>query len=216
MKTENIRNGEWPDIEVEHHDDFISIYKNVFPPGYCSHMISEFERLKSIGVGNDRLSNRKKHHTEDFNICLLPKVHLFQDFKEKNPISGFFEMLQMVFDNYSRFYSYLKDIPITCTNMKMQKSDPGQGYHLWHAEAGTENNFHLYTNRAVVYSLYLNTLDLPEEGGETEFLYQKKRIPPVENTMLLWPASYTHVHRGNSVLGQRAKYIITGWFYYED
>ena len=62
--------------------------------------------------------------------------------------------------------------------------------------------------------LYLNTL--PEESnGETEFLYQQRRINPVENTMVLWPAAFTHSHRGNPVYGNAAKYIVTGWFYYE-
>jgi len=33
--------------------------------------------------------------------------------------------------------------------------------------------------------------------------------------MLLWPATFTHAHRGNPVLGEQSKYIVTGWFYYE-
>jgi hypothetical protein len=62
--------------------------------------------------------------------------------------------------------------------------------------------------------LYLNTLE-PESAGETEFLYQQTRIQPVENTMILWPAAYTHAHRGNTVFGNTSKYIVTGWFYYD-
>ena len=53
------------------------------------------------------------------------------------------------------------------------------------------------------------------DGGETEFLYQRTRVKPEENLMLLWPASYTHAHRGNPVLADKYKYIITGWFYYD-
>jgi len=62
--------------------------------------------------------------------------------------------------------------------------------------------------------LYLNTLE-PEQAGETEFLYQQERYRPVENTMILWPAAYTHAHRGNTVFGNSSKYIVTGWFYYD-
>ena len=62
--------------------------------------------------------------------------------------------------------------------------------------------------------LYLNTL--PENAnGETEFLYQKRRLSPAENTMVIWPAGFTHPHRGNPVYGDKSKYIITGWFRYE-
>ena len=46
-----------------------------------------------------------------------------------------------------------------------------------------------------------------------EFLYQKIRVPPEENTAIFFPASYTHTHRGNVVHGEKAKYVITGWFY---
>ena len=62
------------------------------------------------------------------------------------------------------------------------------------------------------YALYLNTI---KDAGETEYLYQQMRVPPVENTLVLWPATYTHPHRGNVVYGDTAKYIITGWFYLE-
>lgn len=94
--------------------------------------------------------------------------------------------------------------------MKMQKTTSGGGYHIWHAEQGDGP----HANRGLVYSLYLNTL--PEgANGETEFLYQQKRIPPKENTMIIWPAGFTHAHRGNPVYGDAAKYIVTGWFYYE-
>ena len=55
--------------------------------------------------------------------------------------------------------------------------------------------------------LYLNTV---EEGGETEFLYQSVRFKPVKNTLLIWPAGYTHTHRGNPPLSNE-KYIVTGW-----
>jgi hypothetical protein len=52
-----------------------------------------------------------------------------------------------------------------------------------------------------------------DSAGETEFLYQKMRIPPQENCTVIWPAAYTHPHRGNVVHGNKSKYIITGWFY---
>jgi len=55
--------------------------------------------------------------------------------------------------------------------------------------------------------LYLND---NFEGGETEFIYQKDRIKPRKNRLLIWPAAYTHVHRGNPPINGD-KYIITGW-----
>lgn len=50
------------------------------------------------------------------------------------------------------------------------------------------------------------------EGGETEFLYQKKRINPKRGRLIIWPSGFTHTHRGGLVL-KGTKYIITGWFH---
>ena len=56
--------------------------------------------------------------------------------------------------------------------------------------------------------LYLNTVDT---GGKTEFKYQDLAVKPEAGTMVIWPASYTHVHRANPDLVGN-KYIATGWF----
>ena len=55
--------------------------------------------------------------------------------------------------------------------------------------------------------LYLNDVD---DGGETEFLHQSKRVKPEEGTFLIWPAGFTHMHRGNPPL-KGEKYIVTSW-----
>ena len=54
-------------------------------------------------------------------------------------------------------------------------------------------------------------LEAPEEGGETEFLYQSKRIPPEVGNVLMWPAYFTHLHRGNPPIKGHKLYA-TGWF----
>ena len=59
----------------------------------------------------------------------------------------------------------------------------------------------------MAFILYLNDVD---EGGETEFLYQSRRVKAKAGTVVLWPAAYTHVHRGNPPLSG-SKYILTGW-----
>ena len=58
---------------------------------------------------------------------------------------------------------------------------------------------------------WMTYLKVPEEGGETEFLYQSKRIEPIVGRTLIWPAYFTHLHRGNPPL-KGEKYYITGWF----
>jgi hypothetical protein len=61
--------------------------------------------------------------------------------------------------------------------------------------------------RVLVYSIYLNTV---EDGGETEFLYQSQRVKPVKGRIVIWPAGFPYVHRGNPPLSGE-KYIVTSW-----
>lgn len=137
-------------------------------------------------------------------------VHSAKDFNENRATNIFFSGLQRCYDAYTEQFSALKEGRIIGTHMKMQRTDPGGGYHVWHSEQSNGE----HADRVLVYMLYLNTLT-QEEAGETEFLYQQRRLQPIENTMVLWPATFTHVHRGNTVFGERSKYIVTGWFYYE-
>lgn len=190
--------------------DFIGFYENVYPDGFCNHMIEEFERLLSSGMcGNrqdfDKVTKTKK---EDEFVFLNFKNHSPSRFNGDCPVRMFWEGLQNCYEEYSEEYDILKDLPIRCTSVKMQKTLPGGGYHVWHCEQNAGD----MGNRILTYSLYLNTLG-ENCAGETEFLYQRIRVPPKENSVIIWPASYTHTHRGNVVHGTEAKYIITGWFH---
>ena len=192
--------------------DFIATYENVYPDDYCQHLIQEFERISSMGAGSNRKKSdgSRKHEKDDYQLYVNSVAHSFYDFKNLNTERIFYDGLQYCFDHYTEQYSILKTSKLTATHMKLQRTMPGQGYHIWHCEKDRQP----YADRVLVYMLYLNSLST-EEGGETEFLYQKSRISPKENMMVVWPAQYTHTHRGNLVLGEKNKYVVTGWFYYE-
>ena len=192
--------------------DFIGMFSDVYPEGFCEHLIAEFDRNQALGAGTDRKNGEgaEKHVKNDYQISSNGKNINFEPFEGEDTTSLFFAGLQKCFSNYSNEFSVVKDVKINCNNMKMQKTSTGGGYHVWHGEQGNGD----HANRGLVYMLYLNTL-APEANGETEFLYQQRRINPVGNTMVLWPAAFTHAHRGNPVYGDNSKYIVTGWFYYE-
>ena len=195
------------------HKDFIGFYQNVYSEGYCQHLIDGFNALESKGAGTNRQDGEGslKHEKDDYQIFFNAKNHDLDRFNGKSCTDIFFDGLQSCYEEYSSKYSVLKNTGnIRGTAMKMQRTGSGGGYHIWHAEQGGGPQ----ANRVLVYMLYLNTL--PEAAnGETEFLYQQQRVKAEENLMLLWPASYTHAHRGNAVFGEQSKYVVTGWFYYD-
>jgi len=198
-------------MEIKY-NDFIGMYDGVFPDYYCQHMISEFERIRERGhCGNrQQIENVKKTQKQDEFYFLNLRNHSFSNFNQESSLDIFWQGLQRCFDDYIAEFDVLKDCNLQCTSVKMQKTIPGGGYHVWHHEQGNADQ----ANRGLTYMVYLNTLE-HDSAGETEFLYQRIRIPPKENTMIIWPAAFTHAHRGNLVHGNKAKYVITGWFYYE-
>lgn len=206
--------------------DFIGYYYNLYPNGYCQHLIDEFNKFEEFGVGfnRQRSENAFRHEKDDYQVSISLRNHDMRVFEwteinddgverqfRKAPSDLFFDGLQTCYDDYSRKYSVLIDNgKIRATVMKMQKTSPGGGYHLWHCEQAPG----VHSSRVISYMVYLNSLE-EGDGGETEFLYQRTRIKPEENLMLLWPAAYTHTHRGNPVLTEKYKYVVTGWFYYD-
>lgn len=93
-------------------------------------------------------------------------------------------------------------------DMIVQKTeaDKFEAYSGWHCEAYD----YLSSDRVLSYILYLND-DI--DGGETEFLYQKHREEAVQGKVVIFPAGFTHTHRGG-LLKSGSKYIATGWCFY--
>lgn len=196
-------------MEDKYHD-FIGMYSNVFPDGFCQFMISEYEKLESSGYCRTRKQseNNCSKYWKDDTHCFLNMRHIpiETNFNGLYPNDLLYNVLQKGYDAYVDKYDILASCDLSCHNLKMQKVLPGGGYHVWHCEQGNGMD----SARCLAYAFYLNTI---ENAGETEFLYQQIRIPAKENTLLIWPAAFTHTHRGNTVHGDKAKYIITGWFY---
>ena len=105
-------------------------------------------------------------------------------------------------DEYLEWYPFLKNFNYHSTTCLLQKTKPTEGYHDWHSES---NNI-ACANRTLVWSVYFNDL---KDSGETEFLYQKQKVKPKAGRILIFPGSFTHLHRGNPPY--EAKYIATGW-----
>ena len=178
--------------------DHIGVFDNYFTDEISDKYLKYFDTLNQAYTRNDVNLTQDKHYSfiaEAYrNELSLP--YLGQDFQNKfwSEIYPLYCQKFPILNEFAKHRIY---------DLKLQKTEKGQGYHKWHCEMmGPEDR-----NRFMVISLYLNTV---EKGGETEFLNQGLRVEPVKNRLVIFPATYTHVHRGNPPLSG-TKYIITGW-----
>jgi hypothetical protein len=95
-------------------------------------------------------------------------------------------------------------------NLQWYRAGEG-GYPYWHCELHPRDAAAETLHRHLLWTLYLN------EGfgeGETEFLFQQRRIVPRTGTLLIAPTAFTHTHRGNRPQGGD-KFIATSWILFQ-
>jgi prolyl 4-hydroxylase len=120
------------------------------------------------------------------------------------------EQLQKVCDKYIEKYPYCnegKEWGIA-ENINVQGYPKGGGYFKYHFERNCGEG--VVGSRHLVFMTYLNDV---EDGGETEFLYQKIKIKPKKGLTVIFPADWTFTHRGIASPTEE-KFIVTGWYNY--
>jgi hypothetical protein len=183
--------------------DGIAVFDGIYSIDFCNKLISQFEWAAKYRKTWQR-TEVNELGKKDESFILEGEERMFG--MEHSPLLE--EFNNAFFDTC--YAAYTKQFPILndmarhgIYTYKVQKTLPGQGYHLWHCEIdGYER-----ARRLSAYIVYLNDI---EKGGETEFLYQSKRVEARTGRVVIFPAGYMHVHRGNPPL-EGAKYILTGW-----
>ena len=189
-------------IKQDEFEDFIGIFETDYD---TQPLIDFFDEQLASNVVLPRNSNA----VEDKQMTLTNVSSLLENETKitfrTEMMGGFLkdyvDIVQTCYAMYAETYKILHDFELQALNVAVQKTEPGQGYHRWHCEQAK------YSHRVAACMMYLND---DFEGGETEFLYQNKRIVPKRGQFLIWPATYTHAHRGNPPLSGK-KYITTSW-----
>jgi hypothetical protein len=184
-------------------DQHIGVFEDAVPKDWCDKVIKTYEDNSYNSFSRQELEKITTLHKKDNSIGLhFYNKELCKTFS-KNLINYFYK-------SYSKEYqldsSIIDEASLIVSDFKVQKTLPTGGYHLWHTETSILEPF-----RVMVYTVYLNDV---EEGGETEFLIQSLRVKPKKGTVVIFPAGYTHIHRGNPPLSGE-KYIMTGWIEYD-
>ncbi len=189
-------------------NDFNGIeeYKNAFPIEYCKKIIDTFEQRAEMQLTEHQTGFKN----QDERIFMDMANHNNMFHVDANLCKFFYQTIMDTYEHkYRKKYDSLGSVcQHSPKGMSVQKTRPHQGYHAWHCE-----NADLVTSsRVMAYTLYLNSV---EEGGETEFLYQGVKIKPEPGKLAIFPAYYTHPHRGNPIY-KGIKYIVSGWYTFDE
>jgi hypothetical protein len=185
--------------------DFIGIFEEVLDEKNCQKIINALEKVlaskpSEIRSGKEQFENQDVGR-KDFQV--------FANSLENEICNIINSTLDECIKHYADEFFILKNIgQIKSNEIKVQKTPPRGGYHVWHCEHSPRS-----PRRVLVWTLYLN--DIPDGEGETEFLWQGVRVKPKKGSMCIFPAAFTHMHRGNPVYSCD-KYIATGWYSFNE
>ena len=174
----------------------------------CTDLIKYFENSpnKSAGflyltTGTWGIDKKKKVSTD---------VPISPDNQDKE-ILNYYKELTKVTEKYKKKYKYCdvqQDKWAITEGWNLQKYKPKEGYFTKHYERFG----HATIYRHLAFMTYLNDVN---DGGQTEFVYQKLKIKPETGLTLLWGCDWTFTHRGITSPTE-TKYITTGWFSYKE
>jgi hypothetical protein len=192
----------------EEYKDFVGIYDESVPVKLCDVFVNNWEEAKK----NRTIIDVSQHNEKGILDKLHPLVRkdevafvypLTSTLYPIPPVKEYFNYIMKCFECYIDRYSIVFDGIIVNHMFKIHKVKKTEGFHQWHYEKPNPD----VMDRVLVYMTYL---EVPEKGGETEFLHQSLRVEPIVGRTLIWPAGFTHMHRGNSPLDGEKMYI-DGW-----
>ena len=177
------------------------------PLSICDELITYFESNKSkqkngvTGLGeNIDLKN-------SIDILMLPKEIKLPG---NEAFDDYFNNLFSCYQDYTKAWPFLVKFAdnLEVGNFNLQRYQSGQHFQNLHTERSSLENLH----RIFAWMTYLNDVEV-DEGGSTYFSHYDLEVQPRKGLTLIWPAEWTHAHKGN-VLKSDSKYIITGWMHF--
>ena len=165
---------------------------------------NENESLKLPGI----VANKETEETEDVEVKKCTQLDVIPNAQE---LILYNIHLQAILDDYKQKYKWVDFVNTydIIENMTIQHYKPGEGFYKWH----TENTGYSYNlNRHLVFMTYLNDV---ENVGTEFYHFPDLKIQARKGLTLIWPAGWTHTHKG-VISDVDEKYIITGWYSFYD
>tara|TARA_B110000027_G_C16101897_1_gene293498 strand:+ start:1038 stop:1655 length:618 start_codon:yes stop_codon:yes gene_type:complete len=169
----------------------------------CNQIINYFETNEGLQQAGSTLSGKVLEAKKTTDITIRPSNLVNPELVYFN---NYMKELHNCFIDYTKQWSFLRNFKvkqIDIPSFNIQRYSPGDHFAGIHTERWGFQTLH----RVFAWMTYLNDVN---DGGETEFTHYGIKIKPEIGKTLIWPAEWTHAHRGNVVKSGK-KYIITGW-----
>jgi prolyl 4-hydroxylase len=124
------------------------------------------------------------------------------------PVRHYIDALFDCYRDYLEQWPFLKGVMarVEVGSFNIQRYQPGGHFQKLHSERTTVGTSH----RVLAWMTYLNDV---AQGGSTHFAHYGLDVQPAKGKTLIWPAEWTHAHKGN-IVESGNKYIITGWIHF--
>ena len=179
-------------------DRWIRTYPKIYSDEECSKLIEYFESVKELHVETKMPGHR------DF-----LELNLMDHTGESDMNLEIYSRFKNIMDRYkidTKLHPKQWPEKYSWEALRLKKYADSTGFFLDHVDVGDYGS----ARRFLVFFIYLNDV---EKGGETEFVSLDLQVAPKCGTILVFPATWEYIHRGNVPVGQD-KYILGSYLHY--
>ena len=180
--------------------NFIGIFQ--VDTSLCDKIIDFFNKNQSLQSKGEVIYGVDETKKKSVDIAVNPKDLSKPDYQY---LKIYFDHLFSCYSEYRAQWPFLNEVfeKVDIGSFNIQMYPPGGHFSKIHSERTSIKTLH----RLFAFMTYLND---DFEDGETLFEHYSLSVKPEIGKTLIWPAEWTHAHKGN-VVNNGSKYIITGW-----
>ena len=180
---------------------YIKTYPKAFQKSECDGFI-EYFNLQDMNKNLTHTELKDHRHFDELNL---------NDFRDEtlDTQMGIYERFKEILARYkkdAKLHTNSWPENFKFEEIRLKRYRAGRGNFLDHVDVGDS----ISARRFLVLFVYLNNVDF---GGETEFPTLDLQVSPECGTILIFPATWTYLHRGNTPISND-KYILGSYKHY--
>ena len=182
-------------------EKWIKTYPKIFSKQECSGFV-EYFNLQEYNNNLTHTDLKDHRHFDEINLNHFPE-------ETRETQLSVYDRFKNVLHKYKEetgLHKHAWPETFKFEEIRIKRYRMGRGNFLDHVDVGSYDS----AMRFLVLFVYLNDV---EEGGETEFPELDLTVTPKCGTMLLFPSTWTYLHRGNTPISND-KYILGSYLHY--